>query len=746
MALIPHLDNTIRASLDRLNWQQDIVDQELRERLMLGMGHPDFFASPSYGIVAETEPASDLSGGSASLAVSASAPGSGTAVDVNPGMAVTKSGLWIRLNNIIRAVSLADPTPGTTNVIYLSYGLQSSPLQQNDWQEWVYPVSARYGDTPQLSGISGLLTAEDAYVKVDKVTTYLTYSANVSVHFIPLAIVTVQQIEDPITHVLTTTMAIDHTRDNYSWNRPWFSTVDSEHRAKLGTGVQSDQNTHALSQNEITAGKFTPFQLALNHGMIIAKDRSFEKIPGYWCEETFMVDQLESDDPDGTATGFPLAWWFKLPQYPVRLGKTWVMPSNQEVGALLVPGTNRIVFPGETLPAGETIHVYYTRVELCEPPQDNVVTFSTNNPAEGELLIAGGLAHETLASTEETLSDSYQFPMLYHLYVDAGGSMRRTPQVIYCLKRLELAGVQDTTSITQYAPGKIMIGLAGAAPGFTEVKIQIYGTNSAGAAINHLFTFTNATWTPFTVPSTTIPTGSVQISTEVFATVTNYVVVSRIGDGVNSAIMLWSIQTPYDSYDKMKDAALVADLTWDGLRIATIRDRRVIETTESVNLGADAGLELFEFAVNQFAGGRQTLYREDFRRPTLHLLDHPTNWYPALGTDTVSKDLPRSNLSKLQVGLNGAYRTRALPVLSGSGTLFRVTFLPLRLEHGTNEFVPLAPRFRYKLAAGWSMWHSMVTVMGMSSSFEWSVFGGVTPMAVQLELDPRAATGFVLYG
>jgi hypothetical protein len=752
MALIPHLDNTIRPALDRLNWWQDIVDEELRVRLQLCMGHPDFFASPHYGVVSDTDPAADLSGGTGNLAVSASS-GTTTSVDVNPGMAVTKSGVWMRLSSIVRQIQLADPTPGIANVIYLAYGLQSATIQLNDWDEWVVPVSARYGTSPQLSGITGLLTQESSYVRVDKVTTYLSYSSAVTADFVPVAVATVQVIDS----LGTTQLSIDHTHDNYDWNRPWFSMADIEHRSMQGTGVYSVNNPHSTSQNEVTAGNFTPFQLALNHGMVVSKDRSFEKIPGYRCEGKYLVDSLETDDGVGTSTGFPNAKFFRLGEYPVRIGKAWVTPSNEEVAALHVPGTTRIVFPGsQTLPAGETVHVYYTRTELCEPPVEGVVTFSTNNPAEGELLIAGGLAFETLASTEEAMSDSYQFPMAYQVYVDGEGSLRRTPQVVYCLKRLELVVAQDTFSISQYAPGKIMVGLSGAAPTLVEVKITVYGTNTAGANISNTYTFNNANWTPVTVGTAAIPVGSVQIGTDVFDSLTNYVVDNRDGDGPNSAIMIWCIQTPYDSYSKLKDAAHIADTIWDGLRLAVIRDRRSIETTEQVVLSADAGMDLFEFAVNQFAGGRQSHYREDFRRPTLHILEHPSTWATVAPWTTSAlalKELPLWNFSKLQESLNGAYMTRALPVLGVSSFIWRVTFLPLRNEYGSNEFVAPTPRFRYKLTgAGWSAWKVMTAVPGMSSSYEFDVAADQSPappdppVAVQLETDPYVHHSFVLYG
>jgi hypothetical protein len=745
MADIPGLEFSIRQSLDRLEWQYSVYNEEFIQRLLLVMGHPLYFTSTAYGVVAEVDPTSNLAGGSQPLVVSANASPNPTSVDINPGMAVTRSGMWIYIPDFIRNIELADSTEGVANVVYVQYSLQSSDLQENDFKEWVSPLNTRIGDSPNLEGITGLTTDQDLKIRIDTLDTYNGYPESETDDFVPLAVVSTQTVVDPDTSVITTSLSIDMTRDNYDFNRPWFSPVDIEHRNKLGNGVQTNANTHALGQSDISDGDFSPYQIALNHGVVLAKDQSIAKIPGYRCESAFQVDQLQTDDANGTETGFALKKYAELPYFPLRLGRCWVDSTDDDMAALIVPETNRVVFAADDPPAGETVNMYYTRAEACEPPVGkNEVSFSTNNPRDGEIVIAGGVGHKMLASTQEGFSNEQKFPMRYQLFVDAEGAIRKTPQVIYCYKKLDVLGTQDDITLTQYGPGHVMMGLADASGAATmSVKIRVYGTDTSGADVNYLFEF-DSSYTPFTLPNTNIPTSALKINDSLFASVTSVVVEERIDDGPNSAIMLWVINTPYDTYDLMKDACHICDTMWDGLRMTNIHDKRIVETTDRDFLVNRAGQDTFEYMVSTFAGGRESIYVEDFRRPVYHVLQQSKDYYDFGSGSDILKYLPHYNFNKLQVGLEGVYRTRALPVMPGSGTVWRLIALPMRKESGTNVFVPGLPRIRFKVPAGWSSWAYLNPVPGVPNTWERDL-GGVVD-EVQFEIDPYPHVGIIIFG
>jgi len=752
---IPHLTFAIRQALDRLAWQHGIYDQEFLERMKFCFGHPSYFTNSYYGIVAQEDPASNISGGPEPLVVSTNASNQDTTtIDVNPGAIITKSGNWAVLSVHARQISLANTSPGIPNVVYMVYTLQPADVTRNDYEKQITPLYARLGDlaASELDNVvlGGL---EESQIYVDDVDTYLGYAEEASVEYVPLAIVTVQETVDQTTGLTVTSLVIDHTRDNYTWNRPWFSAQDVEHRSKLGSGTQTDNNTHALGIGDIDDNGYTLYKLLLNHGMIKADDKSVAKVPGYRCEAAVLTDQLLTDDTQGTVTGFPSKKYAELPYFPVRLGKCWIQSSGEERAALIVTGTNKIVFVGEDPPSGETLNIYFTRVEACEPPSgSDEIVFSTSNPTDGEMIIAGGQGKNQLANTQESFSDSQKFPMRYLLYVDGEAAIRRTPQVIYCYKTLASIGTQDAPTIDQYAPGHIMVGLTKAATVATMViKIHIYGTDENGASIDEVVEFIGTNWSDFTIPSTTVPLSSVQVTDAIFASVTNIVVDEATDEGPNAAIMLWVINTPYDSYDKVSDGCLISDVMWDGLRMATVYDKRIIETTVRDFQSGDIGKDGFYYWINLLAGNKTTLYVEDFKRPLYHCLQQTKEYLTSGFNVNKNKYMPYNNFNKLQVHLEGIYRTRALPVFDGSSSIWTASFLPQQKTTGTNPFAATPPRFRYRLANGtWgSTWHYMNPVAGIPNTFSWETIESgspVIPVEIQLELNPFPYVAMVVFG
>jgi len=738
MAEIPGLNYTIRHSLDRLQRQHAVYNDEFEERLKFVYGHPDFFTDSNWGIIDQIDPASTQAGDTdRPLTVSVNAEDQ-FALDVSPGIVVMRSGHWIRVNEYIRQVVLADVNQNVQNVVYVQYILNIADPKLNDKKELVNPYTARIPD-------SAFDTTEEVKIGVATADDYQTFTTAVLDDLVPIAIVSVQDVQDPVTLVTTTQVVIDHTRDDFTFNRPWFSAVDVEHRLRT-------DNPHQVTADELFAGDFAINQLLTQHGMVIANDRSLPKVPGDLCQSSIPA-ALVYTDTFGTLTGYAGKKYIELPNYPIRLGRVWVESTGDDLGAMPVDTTRRVVFPGDDPPANESIGVLYTKVDAAEPPVGiNEITYTTKNPSSEQIIIAGGKSHTQLASVTESFSDAAQYPMFYELFIDAEGSLRKTPQPVFCLKRLDVISTSDVPEKTQYGPARLMMGLTGAAAvGTMSVKIRVYGTDTAGANINHLFEFSGATWKePGPIPNASIPSSdwlaSLQVSTSVFASVTNMVIEERIDDGPGSAVAVWALLNPEHTYDLMKDACHVSEVLWDGLRLAQIRDKRDIHAITPMGLlSYEARQAELEYLLRTIAGGNSTVFVEDMRDPRLGSLIKPfeDNFFPPNPSTYVEFNFPWFNMNRLQVGVHGYYRTRGLPVFSGSGTTWGLTTLPMEKA----SFAPFSNSsgilLEYWDGAAWVP-TIMTPVAGYAGTYEATT--AVVPQRVRLFFKREYITAFALYG
>jgi len=750
---IPGLSFAIRQSLDRLLYQHKIYNQEFVERLLLLMGHPNYFTNTSYGVVTPVNPQSAVPLDSNPLTVSINGTDLLT-VDINPGMAVTRSGMWVVLQDYVRNVTLADVTTNIPNIIYVKYiTVDASPLEVNDYKAPVVPYTKRPGGI-DVNGINTLGNA--IFVGVVTVNDYLAYTDDVKSNIVPIAIVTPQRNSTGTGWVIS----IDHTNDNYTWNRPWFSAQDVEHRAKLGSGTVTDENAHGLAFDNLSSGEFSYLQLLLDHGMILADDISVPKQPGTRCITAIPSGSASrlTDDGSGTNTGFANAQYVELPSYPVRLGKVWTVDSLGveviELAALLVPETNRVVFPiDDIISLTEEINVYYTKVEACEPPiGNNNTTFTAKNPITQERIVAGGVGHNTLASTSLDMSNAQKFPMLYDALVDAEGSLLKTPQVVYCYKTLDSIGSTDTFSIAQYGPGRIMMGLAGAGtdPGML-VEITVSGKDINGIAVSHQFSFSGST--PYVDPCATLPAGmptdsAVKISgmltpgldQTLFYSLDQITIDTRTNDTANSAIVIWVLLNPIDTYDKLKDACHIANFMWDGLRISNILDKRIINTNVRDFLTTADSVYTLDYTLRSLAGGNATVYVEDFRNPKYH-----TQLLNSDYAQTLVQALPVNNLSKLRIGDYGWYRTRALPVMAGSGNVWRVVLLPAYNPRSYIYYTGNPPILDYFSPGGGPfLTVTMTPVTGSPGTYETTL--GTPPTRIRVHVQTIEHIAMLIYG
>jgi len=733
---LPGLTFMIRQSLDRQKYQAQVYNQEFIERLKLVFGHPDYVMFPSYGIVTDKDPADALPGTTDPLAITTNSTLE-LSIDINPGMAVTKSGVWIKLHDYVRQIDLQDISANIPNIVFLQYVVTSASPEVNGYNQPVPPFTVRPGGLLPADTATTISTPE-IQVVVDTVDAYVQLSPATTEDYVPLAIVTVQNTIDPVTGLTTTSLDIDHTRNSYDFNRPWFSSQDVEHRAKLGSGIASDSNPHAISGNEISNGQFSPLQLQLDHGMVVADDVSVAKQPGYRCHSSVPYLSIKTDLATGEFTGFPGKMYIELPGYPTRVGKVWDEATLEELAVLHVEETNRIVFSVDD-PPNTTVSVYFTKVDACEPPVgSNDVSFTTKQPTENELVIAGGLALTSISTTSEGFADAQKFPMIYDMLVDADGNLFKSPQVVYCYKKVTSVGTDDF-EIGMYGPAKLAMGLAEASGAILmSLKVRVYGKDTSGADINYLFEFDSGWVNPGPLPNETIREGAYKVSDVVFASVNEITIEHSVSVGSDASIMVWALLNPYDTFDKLKDACHIASLIWDGLRITNLRDKRIIDTKALDIVTNTMGQGALTQMVHSFGGGNNTVYAENFRSPKYH-----SQLMSKDADSRILNNITATNISKLRVGQLYKYTSRALPVNISSGNIWRVVFYPLdstRLPLFTGTAQPIL----YFYTAG--SWASilMTAIPGMPNMFEADTL--TTPTRIKIEMTCNEYTSMVIFG
>jgi len=314
-------------TFDLLGFERTVYIDEILERTKLMIGTFDSNLT-KYGIVDSEDPDTAYAGGTRPLSVSVNTSDTST-VDIYPGTAVFKSGEIIYITSSVTQVSLANGAANGRNIVYLEFGEEE---QDTVITRYLTPTSSKVNYYTDISDYVKVLDVDD-YEALDPAEKDLT---------IPLALVTVQVVSSG--GGTTTQLEVDMERTTASYNRPWFSVVDSEHRSYIGTGVETDTNVHGLSFNDISATESqTLFQLILDYGMIVAKERGLAGVPGTICEETIPYASIYEDDSSGTITGIAFSHYFTLSRFPrlvVRL--TDEETETKDYGPVTIPGKNLV--------------------------------------------------------------------------------------------------------------------------------------------------------------------------------------------------------------------------------------------------------------------------------------------------------------------------------------------------------------------------------------------------------------------
>jgi hypothetical protein len=165
---------------------------------------------------------------------------------------------------------------------------------------------------------------------------------------------------------------------------------------------------------------------------------------------------------------------------------------------------------------------------------------------------------------------------------------------------------------------------------------------------------------------------------------------------------------------------------WDGVMMTDVRDKRILlSTTTDFQLTSD-GKMMLEAHLRTLGGNVTTMYVDDLRMPQYGSLLRAPEYYPSVN----EAYYPWTNIDQLYVGRQGVYRTRALPIFSGSGVIFRVMMLPQGNEQRTSS----PPSIRFYGGGGWTSFIVMNPVPGVPHTYENPAVIGPNQEGLQVQM------------
>jgi len=573
---LPYVNFDGPVNYEDLAWFQDVMNKELLQRLQFVMGSYRT-AGAQYGVVDETAPSSVTSGDvSRSLQPHTSSAGNLTIV-VNPGYAVTPNGMIIYIEQAVDNIQLLSTDASCVHVVYLEWGLQGQDLAQDDYGTTAYKYWTVNDDAD--------------VVKIALINDFNSLSTAARMNIVPLAVVTVSHDDCSVT---SDSLVFDYGTDTYSWNRPWFSAVDQQHRSELGTGPSTVP--HSLSLNDLGAtGDLTILDLELPHGVVVSKDDSNATVPGSVCEEAISTIVL---DTDGSVTGIPGAEYCELTKFPVRLGLCWddndgqVHPNHAAFPGALLPDTNIVVFPHYPLASGAgLLTVAYSRAYALEPQLTSVDSskLTVLGAADNEAIVAGGKAFSEITSLELDMRDAEPMPCYFKAFArpDDNDSSKVTmftsPHVLLTQTKLTdivVAGGSQSLASDPIGPAYVRVGLVrgydgASTPAAFEVKFKVTGLDEGGNSISEWFKFDNRYVKPGTCSDSPEPASFLIGKTLFSSEITVSDITTDASVSTSAALIVYCDYHQFVS-PFLDSAVPVANMLWNGSRIAQLYDKRPV--------------------------------------------------------------------------------------------------------------------------------------------------------------------------
>jgi hypothetical protein len=565
---LPGLNFDSELAAEDYQTNRNFVEQAILGRFLLSMGNPPGSA-PSAGIVDFTDP-SIISASQISrpLLVTISTQNL-LQVAITSGTAVSPSGAIISVPSTVFSLPLARTLANDVNVVFV--------------ENSIIP-----GGTSNLNDYNNPLTSQDVQNPTTWNVALLGDWNNVSL-FSPtrksnIVVIAIVAVVPTVSAGLQ--LQIDLTQNTYSYNRPWFTVQDIQHRSRIGSGEVTDENPHGTDFNNIsTAGNVNLFQGTADTGLMVSRDLSRSKMVGaVYCTEQIPLNRIQ-EDITGLVTlnskyGGTGASYCALLGFPTRLGSVYdSITQSNSISAEVIEGTNILVFgPNEPLPNALTAE--YTETQAMLPPATaptNLLTFGL--PATGELMTAGGKTYLTVANPTVNLEGSGPFPRLYSVYLLDNGTLQIFPQILIPAIPLSVVGnALYPTSQSMAQAARIRIGLTLATPVTgMDVQITLYGKDINGNPQQEVIEFATALGYADAIPPSVDydSLGQQAMSQNVYSVLNNIQVTNNMSAGPQATFQVWADSEP-GTAPAMNDYAKVAVLGWNGQGITQIQDARVI--------------------------------------------------------------------------------------------------------------------------------------------------------------------------
>ena len=566
---LPGLNYDSKLNIDDLSFQSDEVEKAILDRTAIVFGSLSL-TTPRFGIIDLVDPRNIVAEETTRPLLVYASTLNPLNVNITAGSVVTPNGAIAMNTALIEDFQLARTLVNDINIIYIENEIiDAPPVRKTRYNVNQYTRRIQSSDIIRVSLLTDFQnnilfppTRRKNIVVLAVISVATNQSASLEIH-------------------------IDYSANEYTFNRPWYSPVDIEHRSKIGSGVVTDQNTHALTFNDLSSGNLTLYDQILDTGMIQARDDIVKGVCGTPCYE--IIDgsiRITSDGGTGITSSSRYyvgssTNYITLAKYPVQITAFYLQDAlGRSIAWDWIKGTRIVVLPNTETFAKNTAIIWYNRVYSLEPPAQilsNTLTFEQPDKTK-ELIITGGVSINELTNQFIDFDGSSAIPRNYTIYAQKDGSLLRTPQLIQTTFLLDDIGLLPTTiSASIFGPAKISVGLAGAGSSSSmAISVQLQGRDIDGNSLTEVISFSGSTWEGTNIPA---PENKNQYitSTNVFTLLNTIQITSRSADSPNSKIQLWA-ELETGTCTELNKLAKAATVTWDGTTIFnnTLKDQRKI--------------------------------------------------------------------------------------------------------------------------------------------------------------------------
>ena len=559
MRTLPGLNYDSKLSVDDLAFSADETEKAILERFAISFG-TGTLVNASFGIIDAADPRNVISTDTTRPLVVYVSTTNPLRINITPGTAVTPNGAIVINPVLVEDFELIRTAENDIIVIFLENEIIDSP----PIRVTRYNVSQPVRRTQNTEIIRSALFSDFTN----------------PVLFPPYRLNNIASIA--VGKVINTTsgleLQIDLSDSSYTFNRPWFSIVDVQHRSKIGSGQVTDSNPHGLTFSDLVSGSLTIYDQMLMYGQFLAKDMDVKGVPGTICKESISLARVVTDLSGGVTArsrfGGSGAKYIMLAKYPAWITAFyWQTNKGRAVSWDWIPGTRIVVLPDGMTQAS---YIEYTEVTAAEPPAALLSnTLTLNQPtASRELAISGGLSLSDFSNPSIDFDGSGPVPRDFTVFLKPDGTLLRTPEIVGTPIILDDIGTTiHAIDYSFFGPTRISIGLAEANYVPTlSISIIIYGKDSSNSSVNETVSFSGTTWVPVPLPG--VETAAQYVTTtNIYASLTSIQVSTRVDDGPASRIMIFG-ELETGTTIELNKLAMTTKISWDGLSIGNLTDLR----------------------------------------------------------------------------------------------------------------------------------------------------------------------------